>query len=636
MTDAFDINDAAAKFAAEMATSTYSKFIKGISNSLALNQQVMQSNLKDYAIQTASIFGYIRTLVSESDSKVLDIYQPAKFRRSTELYSESQLYQFVEINLRAIIRGNAGAGKSLFLRRYYLHLIEKRQSIPILFELRGLNSDYSGLMERLHRHAKSLMPWMEFEVFRTLLKNGKIELLLDGLDEVSHSIRSSVNTDIGMFVNEFPKARLILTTRYGDRYASPSRIEEFHVEKFSKEQAASLVRALDFPYEPKMRFAKELENGLYEKSPGLLSNPLLCSIMLLTYRRFAAVPDQLHIYYQQAYEVLFSRHDAGKENGVDRDLLSGLNVFEMQGVLDYFSALTYASDMFDFSESECLEIISESIVGTNIKAKSADIKDDLIEAVSMLNRDGLELTFVHRSFQEFFCAHYISKSSNDVAKACIEAVKMRDDTDSVIPMTIALNEDRFEEVWLLPSIRQDFARYSEDFKSGKYYNIVRDTLPTVEIVKNDVVLGLGVESRSKSFGIYMRTMDGGADHLQFNGKDVERLFSFSSPKTLLNLISAEALNLPVPKWFREEISNDRVLINTEDRMLSVLSEMTIWKPFAQKILTLMRLWLEDLEGRKQTREAIPMVAFRRAATSRSRRIEGDLSGGIPRMPQEEN
>lgn len=618
--------DFAAKFSAEIFSQTYNKIIKNIAQSVALTPASLQGNLADYASAMVKSYSDVKTIVSDQPSLLLDIYQDARFKAGTEIYSEGEFVALARQRGSVIIRGNAGAGKSLFLRRHLLRILSEKERIPLLYDLRGLNSNYSNLPAHLHDHARQLMPWMEYGVFAALLKHGKIDLLLDGLDEVSHAIRPTVNGAIGVLGRQFPKARILLTTRYGDRYGTPGQMPEFHICPFSKEQAVSLVRALDFPEEPRLRFAKALDEGLYDKSPDLLSNPLLCSIMLLTYRRFAKVPDQLHLYYQQAYEVLFSRHDAAKE-GFEREFLSDLDVHEMQQVLDYFSAITYADDVFEFSEASCLEGLRSALTVTNLSARPEAVKDDLIEAISILNRDGVELTFVHRSFQEFFCAHYISRANAELARACIDAVKLRDDTDSAITMAMALNGDRFEEVWLLPSLRDDAKRYRSLFENGRFFEILSDTLPNIQIHQNSVSLKLGVLPSSKSFGIYVK---------RFKPEDAELTIDLSnkvelgSHSNLVGLVRAKMQHLPLPSEFRENVRSGRIEIDAENRLLAVFAEVDIWKFCALEIVKRTDKWLRLLEARKTEKELSPMDNFRKAAAGAVRRVEGDLQGGKPR------
>ncbi len=64
----------------------------------------------------------------------------------------------------------------------------------------------------------------------------------------------------------------------------------------SKEKSIKLIEKL--PYydeEVKSRFLKTLDKS-YTKSKRFCSNPLLLTLMLLTFEEFAEIPDRMHVF----------------------------------------------------------------------------------------------------------------------------------------------------------------------------------------------------------------------------------------------------------------------------------------------------------------------------------------------------
>lgn len=630
----FDINDASAKFAAQIVSDIYRGTIKQATRSLLVTEPMVQSNLREYARKVSSQFSSVRTIASSTTSLLLDIYQPTVFDIEGAVIDESEFVRDVKNSRRAVVRGHAGAGKSLFLKRQFLRAISERRSIPIFFELRNLNSNFSGLFLKLYEHAHGFMSWLDMELFKRLLSVGKFEVYLDALDEVSHSIRATVNSQVATLINQYPKSTIIMTTRYGGRYSTPASIKEYHVRPFSLNQAVNLINALNFDDDPKGRFVRALQEGLFEKHSDLLSNPLLCSIMLLTYRRFASIPDRLHLYYQQAYEVLFSRHDAAKDNGFKRDIISNLDVAEMNSVLNYIAAVSYASERFEFSETEFSEMISESLLSSGIDARAVDVKNDLEEAVSMIHPDGLYLKFVHRSFQEFFCASYISKATNSLARACIDAVKMREDTDSVIPMSIALNEDRFKEAWMLPTLNQDIERTTHLSSSKRHFDVVREYLPTITIRDDGIEMQPGSSPKSRNMSIYMLAMGlNGSMHSAQPGRNSKRTPTGKS--SFVDLIRDLSTNVVLPQAYRQRLNSPSPELDLEDANWIGLADLSIWEQPASIISASMKRWHTEIGESTEEREVSPMAAFERAREAGMRRLEGDLAGGKPRERKNE-
>jgi hypothetical protein len=89
-------------------------------------------------------------------------------------------------------------------------------------------------------------------------------------------------------------------------------------------------------------------------------------------------------------------------------------------------------------------------------SKSSDPKaflDDLIDSVCMLQRDGLQYSFVHRSFQEYFAALFVTKLDDDKIYRILNAYS-KNVNDNVIPMLVDMHRLRVEKHWIAPIINE--------------------------------------------------------------------------------------------------------------------------------------------------------------------------------------
>ncbi len=64
-----------------------------------------------------------------------------------------------------------------------------------------------------------------------------------------------------------------------------NQFEELYSNPLSKEQALSLIKKIEYDQNIKEKFYKELDEYLYDKYETFASNPLLLTIMLLTFRK---------------------------------------------------------------------------------------------------------------------------------------------------------------------------------------------------------------------------------------------------------------------------------------------------------------------------------------------------------------
>jgi hypothetical protein len=68
-----------------------------------------------------------------------------------------------------------------------------------------------------------------------------------------------------------------------------------------------------------------------------------------------------------------------------------------------------------------------------------------------MQKDGLFLTFTHRSFQEYFSAHFITRSPTISLPDLLDQISKRNQ-DSAIPMSFEMNRQLIEGSWVLPRL----------------------------------------------------------------------------------------------------------------------------------------------------------------------------------------
>jgi hypothetical protein len=223
-----------------------------------------------------------------------------------------------------------------------------------------------------------------------------------------------------------------------------------------KPQVKKLISKLPYDAQLRMQFIKELDKHLYDRHQSFLSNPLLATMMLMTFDQFAHIPDKIHIFYEQAFETLFFRHDAGKQAAFRRKMYTDLAINDFKNCLSAVCVSSYFKQKFEFSEAEILNYIRVAAQSEKLDIIERDYLKDLLESVCILQRDGLFITFTHRSFQEYFAAFFISRSPSTSLRDLLDKICPRVDSN-VIPMAFDMNRSLIEREWILPRIN-DLAR----------------------------------------------------------------------------------------------------------------------------------------------------------------------------------
>ena len=367
----------------------------------------------------------------------------------------------LEKDRRVVITGLAGSGKSMFMKYLTIQKFEEKENrVPLFVELRRMNGlTELNLLTFIRLHCTSKHSKVTQEQFELSLRSGGIMLILDGFDELHHEHRDAIQKQILELTKDFPDAKLIISSRPDDRFGGWSSFHVYKVDRLTKEQCLALIGTLQYDTGVRHRFLIVVKDKLYDSHQSFLSSPLLTTIMLLTYEEFAEIPDKMHAFYSQAFDTLFQKHDAQKEQ-FNRRTYTGLTREDFKSCLAAFSAMSYLQGTHSFSYS-LLVTTAQAAVNylrgadrqsfPNLTAEQ--FINDLRESVCLLQQDGLDFTFVHRSFQEYFAAVFAITMHSSKIKAMFDQFSLRF-TDSVISMARDMNSDVVEREWVIPTMEK--------------------------------------------------------------------------------------------------------------------------------------------------------------------------------------
>ena len=175
-------------------------------------------------------------------------------------------------------------------------------------------------------------------------------------------------------------------------------------------------------------------------------------MMLMTFDQFAHIPDKIHIFYEQAFETLFFRHDAIKQAAFRRKMYTNIAINDFKNCLSALCISSYAKEKFSFTEFEILDGIRAAARFAKLNFDERDYLSDLLESVCIIQRDGLFLSFTHRSFQEYFASSFISRSPSISVGPLLDRLCRRVQ-DSVVSMAFDMNRTLIEREWILPRLR---------------------------------------------------------------------------------------------------------------------------------------------------------------------------------------
>lgn len=418
----------------------------------------------------------MKTLLYRHAAKdIYSFYECVGLNRNEDIIDTADINNVLKIGNKIIVTGTGGSGKSVMMKHFFLNILETTHYVPVLIELRGLNEyDEKGI--NLEEYIYEVMGTLKFKIerkyFEYSLETGCYVILLDGFDEVKNEISNSVTNQIVAMSKKYPENHYILSSRPLEEFMGWNQFEELHAMPLSKEQALSLINKIEYDQIIKDKFYKELDEYLYEKYETFASNPLLLTIMLLTFESRASIPDKLNDFFEQAFTTLFHTHDATK-GGYKRDIRSKLGYEDFKAVFSYFCFKSFFNSDYKFSENKALEYIGAAkqkrIIDTYFN--SMDYLKDLTNSVCMLIHEGLEFRFSHRSFQEYFAALYTVQLSDSQQKRFLK-LWLQDNsyrsTSNYLDMLYELQTLRFVKNIISPAIRELQEKFKKNNESEEW------------------------------------------------------------------------------------------------------------------------------------------------------------------------
>jgi len=400
-------------------------------------------------------YAYVRTLLHKSHSVHLkEIYTPVSLiSAQRERISEEEFTSNLETGGFKVVTGIAGSGKSIFMRKLFLNFFEKRsRRIPIVIELRdtepGLDQIIKYILEQFKPHIHLAEEGLLYG-----LEKGKFCLLLDGLDEVPVEARDATSKGILLLAFRYPATTILVSSRPDLRFYSWNEFEIYELAPFSKERTLALIGKLQYDAQIKKQFLQQVETALFDTHREFLSNPLLCTMMLLTYDEFAEIPAKMHFFYAQAYDVLFTKHDIMKPF-FKRKHLTALAYDDFRRAFSSFCLHSYIHGSLAMNRSEASDYASRALKEDDLEfVKVDDFLGDLTDNVCLLLRDGDRLTFLHRSFQEYFVAVFLCERQLEEIPQLIELAIWRVQ-DATITMMAEMNREVLESKYVLPKLKE--------------------------------------------------------------------------------------------------------------------------------------------------------------------------------------
>ena len=388
---------------------------------------------------------------------------------------------------KMIITGMGGLGKSMMMRHLFLQASERQNTfgrVPFLIPLKGYKSDQHEIIQLILVAARVFDSSLNANDILDLLKEGKAILLFDGLDEISLDLRNGFEEKLNSFSDAYMNNPMVVSSRPYSKFVALDQFTTYRLCPFNRTQALEMIDKLDFQSdapEIKERFVRALKERLFRTHLEFTQNPLLLTLMLMTFNYNGDIPQGLTGFYREAFETLAKRHDASKP-GLERIMETHLDTDGLAQLLSLFCALSFVNHKYDYQQHEMVEYFEkakELFVGT-LDARATDFITDVKDNICLMYFEDARYHYIHRSFQEYFTALYFSKINDDKLPRVAEFVnKTGAQAIDMLDMLYTMIQLKVEQFIFLPYLKNLFAECDSD-DIDSYLSFICSEYPYLE------------------------------------------------------------------------------------------------------------------------------------------------------------
>ncbi len=344
--------------------------------------------------------------------------------------------QAVETYSKLRVLGKPGVGKTTFLQHLAIQCNQGAfavNQVPIFITLRNFAHEFQITNEF------SLLNYIRQEfltsgisdpsVIETLLNEGRVLLLLDGMDEVLNQQSNAVLSEIRRFSEKYHKNRLVATCRTASQRLRLRGFTDVEIAPFTSAQIQTFAQKWFVAFTKtntvdgqaqSTEFIQKLDLDENWQFRQLVVTPLFLHLACWVFHGQEKFPTKRTDFYKQGLDLLLGKWDEAK--GVERDdIYRGFSLPQKLKLLSQIAAATFEQGQYFFEQRIVEQYIGDYI--QNLTDVPMDAEEVQIEGEAALKaietQHGLLaerargiFSFSYLAFQEYFTARKIVASHN--------------------------------------------------------------------------------------------------------------------------------------------------------------------------------------------------------------------------------
>ncbi|MEB3273261.1 MAG: NACHT domain-containing protein [Prochlorothrix sp.] len=322
-----------------------------------------------------------------------------------------------------MVLGEPGCGKSTFLRALGLEALKgsegnyRRQCFPLLVPLRHCQAPSLDLQAAICDPLQRCDFPELATIVTALLNQGRLLLLLDGLDEVPSANQDRIQQDIQTFVDRYPKNRFVISCRKVSGYTGLRRFTTTEVAPPRSKEVATLLRQqLPLFLSYGSDFIDHLKTLVVSLNlPWMRDNqhtPLFLMVLCWVYSYTQRIPSSPSAVYQEAVELLLENH-----RNHDVSLRTILKADLEKALLAEIAFQGLSTQMILYDRATLTHLIQEFLDET-VDLDDPPTVQQLLDCFCyqgiLVAQEGQTYAFVHRAVQEYLTAYYLAQYDSQI------------------------------------------------------------------------------------------------------------------------------------------------------------------------------------------------------------------------------
>ena len=441
----------------------------------------------DYVKKAKDKYKNISILITDEDVDLESIYvcnslyKPATFavggNRKEMNLDDPSLESIKGISDYTVLIGNGGSGKSMMLQHLILGSLKEHErtgAFPVLINLGKFDCKNGKIIDSIKQSILSVDPNFNFELlFDNLLPSGKIQLILDGYDEIDPGEVKYFQDELAAFRSNYSTIQIVMASRGCRALEGVRGYISLYIKSFDRDKCLLLIDKLCSEDEELNAAIKEyMDTNFFTKHTVFKTNPMLLTFIVMHYPIKDYFKGSQRKFYKKVYDTILFGHDEQKP-GYDRIFRSVSNSDEFTSVFREFCALTFTSRISKLDENQLSDYFSrlesrKCLSDPGMLNEQTFIRD-VCTTACMMYEERQDYYYIDQGFQEYLFAEYQFLNRNeqeviDVGKAFWQVSSKQFESLDAFHMLRDMSLDKVEKLFFLPFLKTIFNRKTEDEK----------------------------------------------------------------------------------------------------------------------------------------------------------------------------